>query len=87
MPWSGMLGGDSAFNPEAKYLYFRRGMDHCVGYIHYTASLRCRMVLAERLNRTLLVDAVFCTAPAHTKDHKARMKPLYAYYDMNVVRA
>ena len=87
VPWSGMLGGDTAFRPDAKYLYFRRGMDSCVGFIHYTASLRCRVVLAERLNRTLVVDAVFCTASAHSRDKRGRMKPLYAYYDMSVVRA
>ena len=87
VPWSGMLAGDAAFSPDDKYVFFRRGMDYCVGFIHYTSSLRCRMMLAERLNRTLVVDAGFCTAGVHTRDRRARLKPLHAYYDMDVVRA
>ena len=86
-PWSGMLPWDTAFSAGAKYMYFRRALDDCVGFIHHTASLRCRMVLAERLNRTLLVDAAFCTARTHTKRRRKFVKPLYAYYDMDVIRA
>ena len=90
LPWTGMLplrqGSSAPFHPGAKYVYFRRGMDSCAGFIHYTASLRCRAHIAARLKRTLLVDADFCTAQEHAREGRGYMRPLHAYYDMDVVR-
>ena len=84
--WNGMLAGDVAFDPDARYVYFTRGMDLCVGFIHFTASLRCRVELAERMGRTLVSDGRFCTADVHSADGLPYFQHLYAYYDMDVVR-
>ena len=91
-PWAGMASGGSdadvaLLRPEGRFLYVRRGEDSCVGFNHFTASLSCRVELARKLRRVLVMDAVFCTPPAHSRGAKEGLvRPIYAYYDMDAVR-
>ena len=89
-PWAGMASVDADvawLRPEGRFLYLRRGEDSCVGFNHYTASLSCRVELARKLRRVLVMDAVFCTPPAHNRGaREGLVRPMYAYYDMDAVR-
>ena len=85
-PWSGVLATDEPFRVDTRYIYIKRGGDACVGFNHFSSSLRCRVLEAVRLNRTLVMDDYFCTAQVHATNMIGRIHPMYAYIDMDAVR-
>ena len=78
--------GGIVFDPDGGEVYFTGGMDDCVRFIHYTASLKCRVEIVERIARTLVSDARFCTPNVHPADKSLHYQHLYVYYDLDAVR-
>ena len=85
-PWFTLPPGEPAFDPGRKYLYVQSGGDLCAGYSHHTFSLVCTIAEAMHLNRTLVLDGLFCSVAEQTESGRMRVRPMFSYIDLDHMR-